>query len=147
MPESKKSKPNDEVRRLVREEMEAALLPLRKNVAELEKQIACLKKSAAGTKKKADVPAMEKALRVKPAEIVKLRKKWKLNRALFGDLFGVSIEEVKSWERGEHTPAPKAVELIFHIRDMSKKERRALVESVAAELEEAIPAEPAENLK
>lgn len=146
MPE-KKSKPNDEVRRLVREEMETILPALRKNIAELEKEIACLKKSAAGTKKKAAAPAKEKALRVKPAEIAKLRKKWKLNRALFGDLFGISIEEVKCWERGEHTPAPKAVELIFHIRDMSKKERRALVDSVAAEMEEAISAEPVENLK
>lgn len=148
MPENKKSKPNDEARRLVRDEVEAALLPLRKTIAGLEKEIAGLKKSAAGAKKeKATAPAKEKAPRVKAAEIVKLRKKWKLNRALFGDLFGVSAVEVKSWERGENAPAPKAVELILHVRDMSKKERRSLVASVAAEREEAIPAEPAENLK
>ena len=101
--------------------------------------------------KKAEDPAPKpekgKIPRIKPAEILKFRKKWKLNRTLFGELFGVSCEVVKSWEHGEIAPAPKTVELILHVRGMKKKERNALVESVAAEVKEAVADENPDDLK
>ena len=150
MPDNKKAKPNEEIRRIVRTKVEAALLLLGKIIAGLvEKELVSLTKLA--DKAKAEAPApepkKEKKPRVKPTEIAKLRKKWKLNRTLFGDLFGVSCEEVKSWERGESAPAPKTVELILHVSGMKKKERNSLVKSVVAEVGEAISAEAPDDLK
>jgi|GEM_PF-3032794 len=151
MPDNKKAKPGEDIRQLVRKEVEAALLPLGKIIAGLvEKELVVLKKTA-GKAKKAETPAPKpekvKTPRIKPAEIAKLRKKWKLNRTMFGDLFGVSCEEVKSWERGEHAPAQKTADLILHVRDMSKKERRALVESVTAETQAAVSDTAQDDLK
>lgn len=121
-----KSNSNEEIRQLVLEEVEAAILPLKKTVAGLETQLAGMKKTDGGTKKK-------KEFRLKPNEILKLRKKWKLNRKTFGGLFRVPGEEVRDWERGKHSPAPKTVELIVHISYMSKKERNALLQAIAAD--------------
>lgn len=140
MPERKTSKPNEELRQLVREEVEAALQPLRTIISELENEISLLKKAEASTSVKI------RKTRLKASDIVKLRRKWRLNRTLFGGLFGVGRDEVKSWERGELAPNPKAADLIIHVRGMSKKERNALLESVVAELEEAISTEaPADS--
>ena len=72
-------------------------------------------------------------------DIARLRKKWKLKRDVFGEFFGVSGEEIRNWERGRSKPAPRHLELLAHIRGMSRKERVALLESIAAE-------KPAENL-
>jgi len=151
MPESRKAKPNEDIRQVVRKEVEAALLPLGKIIAGLvEKELVVLKKTAVKARE-IEVPAPKpekgKTPRIKPAEIAKLRKKWKLNRTMFGELFGVSCEVVKSWERGEIAPAPKTVELIIHVRGMKKKERNALVESIAAEAEEAVSDTAQDDLK
>lgn len=150
MPDSKKAKPGEDIRQLVRKEVEAMLLPFGRIIAGLEKELAAVKKPA-GKAKKAEAPVpkpeKEKAPRIKPAEIAKFRKKWKLNRAMFGDLFGVSGEEVKSWERGEHAPTQKTADLILHVRGMKKKERSALVKSVAAETEAAVADTALDDLK
>lgn len=66
-------------------------------------------------------------------DIARLRKKWKLKRDVFGEFFGVSGEEIRNWERGRNKPAPRHLELLAHIRGMSRKERVALLESIAAE--------------
>ncbi|MPN50820.1 hypothetical protein SDC9_198459 [bioreactor metagenome] len=66
-------------------------------------------------------------------DIAKLRKKWKLSRKTFGELFGVSCEEIKDWERGKNAPALKTTEQIVQIRAMSKKERNTLVKSLSPE--------------
>jgi len=121
-----KSNSNEEIRQLVLEEVEAAILPLKKTVAGLETQLAGMKKSDGGTKKK-------KEFRLKANEILKLRKKWKLNRKTFGGLFRVSGEEVRDWEHGKNSPVPKTAELIVHISYMSKKERNALLKAIAAD--------------
>lgn len=148
MPDKKKAKPGEDIRQLVQKEVEAALLPLGKIIAGLvEKELVVLKKTVGKAKTPAPKPEKEKAPRIKPADIAKLRKKWKLNRTMFGDLFGVSCEEVKSWERGEHAPAQKTAALILHVGGMSKKERNALVESVAAEVEAAVSDTALDDLK
>lgn len=163
MPESRKAKPNEDIRLVVRKEVEAALLPLGKIIAGLvEKELVVLKQPAVkATKVKAETPAprakkaeapapkpeKEKTPRVKPGEIAKLRKKWKLNRTMFGELFGVSRDVVKSWECGEIAPAPKTVELILHVRGMKKKERNALIESIAAEAKTAASDTARDDLK
>jgi len=163
MPERAKTKLSDDIRQRVCKEVEAALLPLGKIIAGLvEKELAVLKQPVEKEKKvKADAPAPKakktdapvakpekaKTPRIKPAEILKFRKKWKLNRTMFGELFGVSCEVVKSWEHGEIAPAPKTGELILHVRGMKKKERNALVESVVAEVEEAVADETPDDLK
>ena len=134
MPE-KESKLKDEIRQLVRKEVEAAILPLKKTIAGLEEQLSGTKK-AADTKKK-------KEFSLKPDRILKLRKKWKLNRKTFGELFSVSGEEVRNWERGKTAPSPKTAEMIAHIGCMSKKERNALLKAIAADAA-ACPA-PAEK--
>ena len=132
------SKVDDKLRRLVREEVEAAIRPLRKQIAELKKELAG--PEAGKPEKQGKAVSGQKSTAVFEAEdIARLRKKWKLKRDVFGEFFGVSGEEIRSWERGGNKPAPRHFELLAHIRGMSRKERVALLESIAAE-------KPAENL-
>lgn len=132
------SKVDDKLRRLVREEVEAAIRPLRKQIAELKKELAG--PEAGEPEKQGKAVSGQKSTAVFEAEdIARLRKKWKLKRDVFGEFFGVSGEEIRSWERGGNKPAPRSLELLAHIRGMSRKERVALLESIAAE-------KPAENL-
>ena len=128
------SKVDDKLRRLVREEVEAAIRPLRKQIAELKKELAG--PEAGEPEKQGKAVSGQKSTAVFEAEdIARLRKKWKLKR----EFFGVSGEEIRNWERGRNKPAPRHLELLAHIRGMSRKERVALLESIAAE-------KPAENL-
>ena len=132
------SKVDDKLRRMVREEGAAAIRPLRKQIAELKKELAG--PEAGKPEKQGKAVSGQKSTAVFEAEdIARLRKKWKLKRDVFGEFFGVSGEEIRNWERGRSKPAPRSLELLAHIRGMSRKERVALLEPIAAE-------KPAENL-
>ena len=132
------SKVDDKLRRLVREEVEAAIRPLRKQIAELKKELAGPEAGEPEKQGKA-VSGQKSTAGFEAEDIARLRKKWKLKRDVFGEFFGVSGEEIRNWERGRNKPAPRHLELLAHIRGMSRKERVALLESIAAE-------KPAENL-
>lgn len=123
MPESK-PKSNEKARRMVREEVESAIAPLLKRIAVLENALS-------GDKAK-EKPVKPVAV-IGADDIAKLRKKWDLSRKTFGELFGVSDEEVKDWERGKSVPVLKTAEQIVQIRAMSKKERNTLVKSLSPE--------------
>ena len=125
------SKVDDKLRRLVREEVEAAIRPLRKQIAELKKELAG--PEAGKPEKQGKAVSGQKSTAVFEAEdIARVRKKWKLKRDVFGEFFGVSGEEIRSWERGGNKPAPRSLELLAHTRGMSRKERVPLLESNAA---------------
>lgn len=89
------SKVDDKLRRLVREEVEAAIQPLRKQIAELKKELAG--PEAGKPEKQGKAVSGQKSTAVFEAEdIARLRKKWKLKRDVFGEFFGVSGEEIRS---------------------------------------------------
>ena len=138
MPDSKE-KANDKISRLIRKEVAVAVLPLLETVATLKKEVAQLKE-AAGTiapaiaeKPPLPAPAKEKKLCIGKEDIAKLRKRLKLSRRKFAELFDVSKEEASAWESGESEPAQNQAQQLARIMAMNKQQRTVLLESLAAE--------------
>lgn len=131
---------NDEIRRLARKELKAALAPLVKQISEQRKIIADLKKtlarlteekSAASEKYSEEVSTQEepKKLRLTPAGIVKIRTKLKLSQGKLAALLGVSGHTVSLWEVGKVAPRANAKAAICALRGVGKKElKRRLAE-------------------
>lgn len=131
---------NDEIRRLARKELKAALAPLVKQISDQRKIIAGLKKelAALACEKKAakevraeTVPVQEdpKKLRLSPDGILKIRTKLKLSQEKFAVLLGVSGHTVSLWESGKVAPRANAKAAICALRSVGKKElKRRLAE-------------------
>ena len=131
---------NDEIRRLARKELKAALAPLVKQISEQRKIIADLKKtlarlteekSAASEKYSEEISTQEepKKLRLTPAGIVKIRTKLKLSQGKLAALLGVSGHTVSLWEVGKVAPRANAKAAICALRGVGKKElKRRLAE-------------------
>ena len=124
---------SDEIRRLARKELKAALLPLakqlgdqRKVIAELKKELNLLKNNISAAECKSVSPVVEqeesKKLRLTPAGIVKIRTKLKLSQSKFAALVGVSGHTVSLWEVGKVAPRANAKAAICALRTIGKKE-------------------------
>ena len=125
---------NDEIRRLARKEtngsmkeLKAQLVELRKTVADLNRRLKALEKSAVP----ADIPevvadqdakATPPALRVTAARITKWRTQLGLNKSQYAELLGVNLLSVIRWESGKSTPREEQKRRIVAIRDMGKRE-------------------------
>ena len=135
---------SEEIRRLAKKEVKAAVLPLLKTIAEqrhviseLKKRIAVIEKTAAAekTEKSAGtVVGTEKKLRLNAAGIVRIRSKLKLTQSDFAKLLGVSSHTVSIWELGKVSPRQDTKAAICALRTLGKREiKQRLAASVAVE--------------
>ena len=127
---------SEEIRRLAKKEVKAAVLPLNKiiseqrhAISELKKRIAELEKSCAASKKVAAADAAvstpaadDKKLRLNAAGIVRVRTKLKLTQNEFAKLLGVSLHTVSFWELGKVAPRAGAKAAICALRTIGKRE-------------------------
>ena len=137
---------SDEIRRLARKEIKAAVQPLQANIVALRRQISELKKLYNETSRKAEIfkqKAVEASgveivdeepkLRLNAAGIVRIRTKLKLTQSEFAQLLDVSMHTVSSWEKGKSYPRAGAKARICALRTVGKREIKALLNAPAAE--------------
>ena len=127
---------NEEIRRLAKKEIRAALAPvlaanaaLKKRVAEQEKRIKSLEARAVPAPVQAAAPAQakaedakEKQVRLTPERIRKIRTKLAISQAQFAKILGVNTQSVNFWENGKTTPRALLKKTMAAIRDMGKRE-------------------------
>ena len=135
----------EEIRRLAKKEIKAAIEPLQKTLADQKKLISELKKrvavlenkkavvSAVSEDKQDDAPE-EPKLRLNAAGIVRVRSKLKLTQAEFARLLGVAAHTVSIWELGKVSPRRDAKAAICALRGLGKRElKKRLADLAAAE--------------
>ncbi len=125
---------SEEIRRLAKKEVKAAVLPLtqtiaeqRRLISELKKRIAEIEKAACVVKKAAPAEAeaetaVGKKLRLNAAGIVRVRTKLKLTQSEFAKLLGVSSHTVSIWELGKVSPRQGTKAAICALRTLGKRE-------------------------
>ena len=131
---------NDEIRRLARKEVKAALTPLletvsalRKQVAEQKKQIAALEKRCAAVEPETSaIPVAaadedEKHVRLNAAGILRLRTKLGLTQGEFAKVLGVAMHTVSVWEQGRRTPRHNHKVRICALRGIGKRELKKML--------------------
>ena len=116
----------DEIRRLARKEVKAAVAPLQSKVSELRKAVAALSRELkvsvsekpkalepeAGAEASAEKPS--KKFRFNAASVKKLRAKFGLSQAEFAKLVGVSMLTVSCWELGKTSPRAGACRIALN---------------------------------
>ena len=131
---------NDEIRRLARKEvisvekeLKAQLVELRRTVSEQNRRIKALEKqllqtapAAADPATPADLEDENKKVRVTPERIIQWRKKLGLKRAQYARLLDVSPLSVSHWEQGSTMPRESQKRRIAALRDMGRRELKAL---------------------
>ena len=135
----------DEIRRLARKEIKAALTPaletistLRKQVAEQKKQIAALeKRCAAAEPAPSALPVAvsaddEKSVRLNAAGILRLRTKLGLTQCEFAKVLGVAMHTVSVWEQGRRVPRRAHKVRICALRGIGKRELRKMLDKTEA---------------
>jgi len=135
---------NDEIRRLARKEIKAALTPLLDNVSALKKQVAEQKRQIAALEKRCAAPAAEsvaapanadkdeKQLRLNAAGILRLRTKLGLTQSEFAKVLGVAMHTVSVWEQGIRTPRRAHKARICALRGIGKRELKKMLEQNGA---------------
>ena len=136
---------NDEIRRLARKEVKAALAPLhdtvvalKKQVQEQKRQIAALEKACAAVAP--ETPALpvavpendEKQIRLNAAGILRLRTKLGLTQGEFAKLLGVAMHTVSVWEQGRRAPRRNHKARICALRGLGKRELKKMLEQSEA---------------
>lgn len=132
---------NDEIRRLARKEVNAAvkvlkaqMVEMRKTLSEQNRRLKALEKLAdvaapAAPAAPAELPAADdsKAIRVTPERISKWRAKLGLNKSQYAKLLGVNTMSVIHWESGQTAPRGTQKARIAALRDMGKRELAKLM--------------------
>ena len=146
---------NEEIRRLARKEIRAALAKTQKQVADHRRQIAELKRANVDLnrrvnflekreKQRLEQPAEPKVViqqadgSVEPATTARFSRKWlakhraKLgfSAAEYAKLVGCSPLSIYKWEKGESTPRIAQREALAAIRGIGKREALARIELV-----------------
>ena len=135
----------EEVRRLARKEIRAAVGPVQKRLAETRRTAADLKRRVASLegvvkqlKEEADARRLQaaragaeepQAARVGARSIRSQRKRLKLTREEFASLLGVSANTVYLWETDKVAPRGKSRSALVGIREVGAREARQLVEA------------------
>ncbi len=133
----------EEIRRLAKKEARAAIEDLKEQIATLKKTVSeqgkLLKELSKLTNKTASIvlppeepkdeipPEEMKAVRVSPERIIKWRKKIGVSQTQFAKLLGVSHLSVNHWESGKTEPREAQKQRIVELRDMGKRELKALI--------------------
>ncbi len=132
---------SEEIRRLARKEIKAALLPvqntvasLKKLVAEQKRQIAMLEKRCGAPAEETAFPAVEnaesdKSVRINASGILRLRTKMGLTQSEFAKLLGVAMHTVSVWEQGRRVPRYSHKVRICALRGLGKRELKKMLES------------------
>ena len=136
---------NDEIRRLARKEVKAALAPLletvsglKKQVAEHKRQIAVLEKRCAAAEpgtsplQAAVSDDDEKPVRLNAAGILRLRTKLGLTQGEFAKVLGVAMHTVSVWEQGRRVPRRAHKVRICALRGIGKRELKKMLEQPEA---------------
>ena len=124
---------SDEIRRLSRKEIKAALEPLtkslaiqRQTIAELRRQLKAMEKltAPAAPEKAPEIPTDGKNVvrRINDKRIVEMRTKMKLSQAQFAALLNVSLSTIVNWEKGKRVPRPAQKEKLAGLRLLGKRE-------------------------
>ena len=136
---------NDEIRRLARKEIKAAVTPLLGTVSALKKQIAEQKRQIAALEKRCAVPETEvaaapaaeegdeKQVRLNAAGILRLRTKLGLTQGEFAKVLGVAMHTVSVWEQGRRTPRRAHKVRICALRSLGKRELKKKLEEAKAD--------------
>jgi len=129
---------NEEIRRIARKEVKAALVPylkaqaeLRKRLADHEKRIKALEKTMAKLlpeePPKPVATVIAKPVRVTSICIKKLRDKLELTQGQLAKLLGVNLHSVNHWELGKTEPQEAQKRKIAVVRDMGRRELRKVL--------------------
>ena len=131
---------NDEIRRLARKEtsgalkdLKAQLVELRKTVADLNRRLKALEKTALPVEIVDECAGLEevketvKSVRVTPQRITKWRTALGVNKSQYAELLGVNLLSVLRWESGKSTPREEQKRRIVALRDMGKRELAKLM--------------------
>ena len=135
----------DEIRRLARKEIKAALTPLQGTISALKKQVAEQKRQIAALEKRcvaaepetSAMPAAaadedEKPVRLNAAGILRLRNKLGLTQGEFAKVLGVAMHTVSVWEQGRRTPRHSHKARICALRGIGKRELKKMLEQPEA---------------
>ena len=135
----------EEIRRLAKKEAKAAIEELKDQISAMKKTIAeqgkLLKELAKLANKtaaivippeepkdeNADEDKEAKAVRVSAERIIKWRKKIGVSQTQYAKLLGVSHLSVNHWESGKTEPREAQKQRIVELRDMGRRELKALV--------------------
>ena len=133
----------EEIRRLAKKEARAAIEDLKEQISALKKTVSeqgkLLKELSKLTNKTASIvlppetpkpevsPEEMKAVRVSPERIAKWRKNIGVSQTQFAKLLGVSHLSVNHWESGKTEPREAQKQRIVELRDMGKRELKALI--------------------
>ena len=138
----------EEIRRLARKELKAALAPLAKQnkalkaqLVEQAKSIKELSKAVVATSAPAKSPAPaakeipaaqptgKKAVqrRFRPSDLVAFRKKHAFSQRIVAKLLSTSLVTVTNWENGHAVPRPAMLAKINALRKMGKRQLLKLV--------------------
>jgi DNA-binding transcriptional regulator YiaG len=119
-----------EIIRLARKEARLQIEPLktsngvlRRDVAELKRQVAVLQREHKGQKKAAAVaPATEATkARFSAKGLRSLRARLGLSAADFGKLAGASAQSIYNWETGKAVPRAKQADALASLRTLGKR--------------------------
>ena len=137
---------NDEIRRLARKEIKAAVAPLAGTIAALKKQIAEQKRQIAALEKRCAVSCDEapaakvveekgddKQVRLNAAGILRLRTKLGLTQGEFAKVLGVAMHTVSVWEQGRRVPRRNHKVRICALRGIGKRELKKMLGKPEAE--------------
>lgn len=133
----------EEIRRLARKEVKAVLEEMKEQISALKKTVSeqgkLIKELTKVTSKTAAIvlpqeepkeekaPEDIKAVRVSADRITKWRKKIGVSQTQFAKLLGVSHLSVNHWEAGKTEPREAQKQRIVELRDMGKRELKALI--------------------
>ena len=130
----------DEIRRLARKEIKAALTPLQGTISALKKQVAEQKRQIAALEKRCATPEPEaaatvaaagedeKQIRLNASGILRLRTKLGLTQGEFAKVLGVAMHTVSVWEQGRRVPRHSHKVRICALRGIGKRELKKMLE-------------------
>jgi DNA-binding transcriptional regulator YiaG len=133
----------EEITRLSRKEIRAAIDPLRREVRELKRTVRALSRTVEGLEKalkaarKAQGPPTPSSLAADPAEvsrarlspglIKKLRRKLGVTQQEFAALLDASPSTVAFWEQGRTRPKPETKARIVALRKLGRRDVKQLL--------------------
>ena len=138
---------NEEIARIARKEVKAAVEPLTARIIEQKKKISALNKQIAEQDKiiaiieellgfeevldTSDITEEEvEKSRITPKYVSKLRAKHELSRNDMAFLLDINPNSIYLWESGRATPRKEAKAKLLKLKKMGKKEVKRLLEEV-----------------